>query len=531
MSELDNNNKQTMGRQTMGKQTMGRQTIGNETIGKQTIGNETIGNETMGNETMGNQSSSKQSASKQNIDRISSSTLRNSTLRNSTLRNSRMQSFTKKYTQRRAARTIKKFMKTTENTRRSKFLQIICSDSGVCIAFGKERKKIFDFFNGFTKFDFLTNVRSIGSESSNGFIKELEYEREKYKAYAILKSSRDKNADNLLYEYVVGELINKYFINRFPCFIETYGHYKYVGDRENFRTAAPGKIDLRQILIPYDENFIPIDESCRSSIDMCILIQHIKGASSLADKAYDRYVNPKKDDAFIQNDLLSSLFQIYYPLSMLKNNFTHYDLHGDNVIMYKPVEGKYIQYHYHYPDGTKVSFKSQYISKIIDYGRSFFNMNPVEHYPGIMDSLGYYNAVCTNPDCNHIPEICGNGSGYLWMSPPSKKNSYISSSTRNISHDLRLLKELRDETDPLKFTDLRKKILSLVIYKDRYGTPEIVKSDKGRILNVTDVTSALRTLMTKKEYIIANEKYYSKMKKIGDLNIYPYRSMTYTPAS
>jgi len=518
MAEVDNNSKQSIGKQSIGKQSIGKQSIGKQSIGKQSATRQNIGDESIGQESATGQSISTQRDSMQSERKLSS----------------RMQSFTKKYTHRRAARTIKKFMKTTEYTRRSNFLQEICSDSGVCIAFGQERKKIFDFFNGFTKFDFLTNVQTIGSESSNGFIKELDYEREGYKAHAILKSSKDKNADNLLYEYVVGQVINKYFINRFPCFIETYGHYKYIGDRERLQATGPGKIDLSQILIPYDENFTPIDESCRSSIDMCILMQHIKGASSLADKVYtefDRQNNPKKDIAFLKNDLLYSLFQIYYPLTMLKNNFTHYDLHGDNVIMYKPVEGKYIQYHYHYPDGTKVSFKCQYISKIIDYGRSFFNINPVQHYPGIMDSLSYYRLLCANPECNKASEYCGNGSGYEWMSPPNKKNYFISSSTRNMSHDLRLLKELYMNTDPLIFTDLRTRVLSKIIYKDRYGTPEIVKSERGRILNVTDVTSAIRMIMTKKEYILANEKYYSKMTKLGDLNIYSSRPMIYIPVS
>jgi hypothetical protein len=76
---------------------------------------------------------------------------------------------------------------------RGRFLKSICSDSGVCIAFGKERKKIFDFFNGFSKFDYLKKTRAIGAKSSNGFVKELEYEREGYKAYAILKSSKQQN--------------------------------------------------------------------------------------------------------------------------------------------------------------------------------------------------------------------------------------------------------------------------------------------------------------------------------------------------
>ena len=106
----------------------------------------------------------------------------------------------KAFTKKRARKTIGTFMKKTEYKRKSMFLQAICSDSGVCIAFGKERKKILDFFNGFSKFDYLKSVKAIGGVSENGFIKELEYEREGYKAHAILKSSRKKSADNLMYE-------------------------------------------------------------------------------------------------------------------------------------------------------------------------------------------------------------------------------------------------------------------------------------------------------------------------------------------
>jgi len=140
--------------------------------------------------------------------------------------NAIIRSFSQKYIQKSASRTIGNFMKKTENKRRSMFLQAICSDSGVCIAFGKERQKIFDFFDGFTKFNYLKNIKAIGAVSENGFIKELEYEREGYKAHAILKSSREKMSDNLMYEYFVGIIINE-FAKRIPCFIETYGHYEY----------------------------------------------------------------------------------------------------------------------------------------------------------------------------------------------------------------------------------------------------------------------------------------------------------------
>ena len=35
------------------------------------------------------------------------------------------------------------------------------------------------------------------------------------------------------------------------------------------------------------------------------------------------------------------------PLSIIKNNFTHYDLHYENVFLYEPLKNKYIEYHYY----------------------------------------------------------------------------------------------------------------------------------------------------------------------------------------
>ncbi len=435
-------------------------------------------------------------------------------------------------------------MKKTEDKRRSKFLQIICSDSGVCIAFGKERTKIFDFFNGFTNFDFLKSTRSIGSQSENGFIKELEYEREGYKAHAILKSSRSWGADNLLYEYVVGQVINKYFLNKFPCFVETYGHYRYrsgSGLRDKFRIAGPGKIDMKQLLTPYDKSSIPIAESCSASIYMCILIQHINEASSIADKVYNttyqRKPNPKKDVDFIMNDLLYSLFQIYYPLCLMRNNYTHYDLHDGNVILYKPVRDKYIHYHYHYNNGTIVSFKSQYISKIIDYGRSFFNIDQDEIYPGLRDSMDYYNMLCELPECNEDDEMCGEERGYGWMEPFLSENKfYISSSTRNMSHDLRLLTLLRNNWDKVNYQSNQnyvelQNMLEKVYYKLLYGTPEVESNfNSSKIMNVCDAEHEIMKLIQRPQQINANNDYYSRMSKLGDLYIYEDNLMKYIPA-
>ena len=88
---------------------------------------------------------------------------------------------------------------------RAKYLKTICSDSGICIAFGKERSKIKKHFDGFVNFSKISGfAKKIGENSNNGFIIEVPYSHEEYKSHAILKSSLepDKNGapDNLVYE-------------------------------------------------------------------------------------------------------------------------------------------------------------------------------------------------------------------------------------------------------------------------------------------------------------------------------------------
>jgi hypothetical protein len=69
-----------------------------------------------------------------------------------------------------------------------KFLQMICSDSGVCLAFGRKSDEITAFFKGFTDFTYAVSpINKIGMPSANGFIKEIEYLKQGYKSHAILK--------------------------------------------------------------------------------------------------------------------------------------------------------------------------------------------------------------------------------------------------------------------------------------------------------------------------------------------------------
>lgn len=400
----------------------------------------------------------------------------------------------------RAARTLKNFMFRKKHKITAEFLKHICSDSGVCIAFGTNSDKIKKFFNNFTNFDYAVNRIRVGVPSNNGFIYEIEYKHQNYFAHAILKSSTRRDSDNLMYEYKVGQTVNR-FNKHFPCFVETYGVYKYNTDAE-WRTSQNGinVNKLQNILTQYPTT--NYKDSCINSQYLCILIQHIKDAPTL----YSKSVSPE----FKENDLLYCLYQIYYTLSMLSNEFTHYDLHSNNVLLYKPVNGKYIQYHYHLPDGTIVSFKSRYIVKLIDYGRSYVNGSMVD-----------YKQICRIKECK--PK-CGYNQGFFYNA------HYINPSLSSKSHDLRLLNLVKQTVD---ISVQLKSVLDRVVYNTEYGTPSnLTIGYPNRINNVMDAERLLRDMVLDPAEIGKNTVYHdASFTKLGDLHVRGVlREMEYIPA-
>jgi hypothetical protein len=200
---------------------------------------------------------------------------------------------------------------------------------------------------------------------------------------------------------------------------------------------------------------------------------------------------------------------------MLSNEFTHYDLHSNNVLLYKPVDGKYIQYHYHLSDGTIVSFKSRYIAKLIDYGRSYVNGSMVDH-----------KQICRIKECK---PNCGYNKGYSWMSPSS--NAYfINSSVSSKSHDLRLLNLVKHTID---ISVQLKSVLDKVVYNNEYGTPSnLTIGYPNRINNVMDAERLLRDMVLDPAEIGKNTVYHdASFTKLGDLHVRGLlREMEYIPA-
>lgn len=439
---------------------------------------------------------------------------------------------------RRAPNVIKRFMMRQDpNKRRARFLNTICSDAGVCIAFGKESDKIKKHFGGFVDARYMKPpIRRIGRVSANGFVNEIAYENEGYTANAILKSSATKGADNLLFEYLVGQFINN--ITRFcPCFVETYAWFLYKDEAAWAHTKkTPNNpvnlfVDALVLQNPAIQN-AQLESACVKSKHIGLLIQHIKNAKVVSDK-----INSK----FCKNELLYVLYQVYMPLSMLADIFTHYDLHQGNVLLYEPVHGSYIEYNYHLQDGTVVSFLSSYVVKIIDYGRSFFVNVGLPTTDFTHSSKSIYNTICRVKKCN---PYCGAYVGFNWGVPRQDEKTYfISSSIQNKSHDLRLINDLLlddrstiERTNPDLYDIMNSVVYGLGMTNEAhkaYGTKEQTASKlPGKIVNVDDMHTALKDMCMQPDIQEANRDNFATKTKLGTLNIYTDgREMQYIPST
>jgi len=447
------------------------------------------------------------------------------------------------FKKKRAANIVARFMKRTTQKRRSEFLKAICADSGVCMAFGTNRKKIMDFFGGFKNMDYAVSpVKKIGEASANGFVKEIKYEKRGYNSYSVLKSAARSGSDNLAYEYIVGQFINIQS-KRFPCFIDTYGLYYYKDNaawNNSKRSINMNAAQLNRALIPQNDPF-NYKKMCEESKYSAILVEHLKGVKSLGNI----FNNPPSDavlNSFILYQLPFVLYQIYLPLSLLRTIFTHYDLHLDNVLLYEPIKGKHINYRYHLNNGIIVSFKSPYIVKIIDYGRSYYRSDT------LMNPREIYDYLCAEPDC----DTCGWDSGLSWLDPVLEEdNFFISSCLVNPSHDLRLMYILKNifisnintaglpQNGQIMF-DTIKDVLDKITYG--VGITDLDKKGNGTekntasglpvsINNVADAERAIRQLLNDPLINGANNMRYTDVNKIGDMNIYQDgRTVSFTPA-
>ena len=265
---------------------------------------------------------------------------------------------------------------------------------------------IFDFLN----FSKVVELKRIGAASANGFVHRLTYKGvlktpipEHVETYTILKSSANEISDNLSYEYFAGLFVNS-CDKLYPCFLHTYGMFKYTS-KSSWSTAARTQF-LDEERIQSEHYFanlkLECSINCLDAIKICeeheryaLLLQYIEDPISL-----HTYIHSPTAQGY---DLMCILFIVYMALDKVKHSFTHYDLHSNNILLFTPYgNDKYIEYTYHLEDGTDLRFSTIFAVKIIDYGRSYYEGNDkyfmkLDHECGTkeLQSIGFdYHYMC-----------------------------------------------------------------------------------------------------------------------------------------
>jgi len=133
--------------------------------------------------------------------------------------------------------------------------------------------------------------------------------------------------------------------------------------------------------------------------------------------------------------------------------YTHYDLHAGNVLLSKVPDNKYVKIRYEYEDGSLYEIYTKYIPVIIDYRRSYFNFESFGSEFAGFNSKNVYDIMCST-SCNESvatdrrDKSCSSGSGFFSERLSSgdysdnEHNFYINPVTKNVSYDLRYIKEL-----------------------------------------------------------------------------------------
>jgi hypothetical protein len=359
----------------------------------------------------------------------------------------------------------------------------------------------------FTDFDSVISheTKRIGN-GNNGIIWSIPFRvTYNYTSYAVLKcnaltdkdgginTNDDNYADNLYYEYFVGKhFINKY-VKKFPCFVETYDCYTLSPDKWNDLMTKTSNIELNTGIRKYSGDF---STSCTNSIYLSVLIQHFD--SNQFYSLYNEIDNMMVEIPFI-------CYQILFVLCSLGDSYTHYDLHLNNVFCYKPYDDKrYIRMNYHKKDGSIISFPTQYIMKIIDYGRNYFN-NGTKNTNDILQT-----EICNNPKCQ--PE-CGLNFGYsIIQGHVLGENEYKTTPDKpNSSNDLKFMRDII-------MTYLHNRYGILFTYDgDQYenGYPH-------RIQTIYDAQKVMEDIIRKDPTILMRLKYdeYFDWEQAAEMNIY-----------
>lgn len=364
--------------------------------------------------------------------------------------------------------------------------------------YSKILKKYFDIPN----FTYLDRKKIISYKqkkmmSIEADVNILTFVKNGYKTYAIQKIPTKTREFNSFYEFYVGKIFINNYVNKFPCFNETYC------------LSTPS---LTHIYNFNDKNIKQFwNDSCRQSIhnDFGSVVQYYDFTSKMSFLD----INNKNTS---MKEFLGLCYQIYFALVTLGDKYTNHALLPEiTVELYQPFynnkynddfnDNEFIHFKYHTKNKT-YEFFSKYVVKIFDYGNCYFKLNDEINTKTILD-----NYICKLPSCHSaksngydfgfrawagIDESCGNKSGYYLF----EKN--------NVSSDLSFIDY---------FSSFAKIKLPFNLNND-FDKKEIKESgvEKNIANNIYDVKTLLEKYLNLYEDEIDNKKIVAEMNVYDD---------------
>ena len=423
---------------------------------------------------------------------------------------------------------------TNIDKRQSNLLRKLCPNSGDCVSLGKFVPLLKQYFENF-KQKYAYEIKRIGTPSNNGFVNAITYRKDGYDAYCVLKSASRPTSDNLFYEWWIGEKFINKLVDKFPCFVETYDMHIHDNDANyemlktnriinkqtidstnqliNIKSDAPSKININDF----------IELSCEKPTTLGVLIQHLNPTQLTS---FYLFVEDYKSSEIGFNLLIFQvLLQLFIPLGSLANHFTHNDLHGSNILLYRLPNKQYVTLKYTFKDKT-VTMKTPYIVKMIDYGRSYYSDydNPTNSSPEFF-SKAYKLPKCANKDRDDI--------GYGYFEPPTINNYFISQLQPNVTKDLWMIHYLGRLEGKYRSADNVCNGLRSLLIGHLIDSPDDYMSVKSTtdcepdkpICNVIALMNTLCQLwLSNSEYINnLQDRYISStnLTPMGELTIYP----------
>ena len=384
--------------------------------------------------------------------------------------------------------------------------------------------------------------------TANGYVYKLKYVSETQIYTNILKVNQDAEADNLVKEYLVGQCINEY--SRFyPCFAKTYMIGAFTTPKqENYNTFMRRAFtkSLNEYIEPLDVRNIEqlIINGCRLNEYLTLFTQYIPAKYNLNEYLRSISVGSSYcasrpriiEEASIHKlyELTAILHMIYQLLSSFADKFTHYDLHLTNVLLVEVPDNQFIHVVFNYPDGRILRYNMCYMPVIIYYGHCFVHCEQI-------NTKEVMKTVCKNdtkrsPEGPSCPNMCGNISGYRHsidydeasdtFQPASITNHFIDYTRSNVSHDCRLLNEIKLNFNfdflPKSNFIVRKLVFGILNKLALMDTPFGTHEDETwghTISQIFIAADKLTKIISKPKFNAMNDTFLNEKKLYGTLYI------------